>query len=66
MDELVQQIVEKTGLSEDMARKVADVVIDHLKEKLPDSLAQQVEGLLKGGSPDMGDMLKKGLGGLLG
>jgi len=66
MDELVKQIAEKTGLSEEMARKVVDVVLDYLKKKLPDSLAQQVEGLLKGESPDMGDMLKKGLGGLLG
>jgi hypothetical protein len=65
MDDLVKTVSEKTGLSEDMAKQVVDVVLDYVKGKLPDSIAGQVDAFLEGGSPDLGG-LAGGLGGLLG
>jgi len=65
MDELVNLVSEKTGLSESKAKEAVNVVVGYLKEKLPDPIAGQVDAVLEGGSPDLSD-LQKGLGGLLG
>jgi len=51
MDELVNLIVEKTGIPEATARQVVDVVIDFLKEKLPDPIGNSLEDLLEGKGP---------------
>lgn len=54
MDELIQAIAEKTGLPVDQAQKAAEAVIGFLKEKLPDPIAGQIEGLLSGGGAGAG------------
>jgi hypothetical protein len=64
MDELVKLVVQKTGISEDVAKKAVVTVIDYLKKKLPAPISGQIDGLL-GGSAKMDD-LTKGLSGLLG
>ncbi|NPA26449.1 MAG: HU family DNA-binding protein [Chloroflexi bacterium] len=68
MDELIKQLSQKVGISEEQARMALNVVLEYLKDKLPGPIAEQVEGLFKDGGdgPDLGGMLKKGLGGLLG
>jgi len=63
MDELVDLVVKKTGMSEDMARKAVDTVLDFVKEKLPDPIADRLDDILEGGG--VSDMLG-GLGGLFG
>jgi hypothetical protein len=67
MDELVQLVVQKTGVSEQQAQGAVDTVLDYLKDKLPDPIAGQIDGLIAGDSPS-GSMedITKGLGGLLG
>jgi len=65
MDDLIKTVSEKTGLSEDMAKQVVSVVLDYVKDKLPDSIAGQVDSFLEGNGPDLGS-LAGGLGGLLG
>lgn len=45
-NELVSQITSRTGLSEDQARQVVQVIADYLKQKLPPPLASQVDTLL--------------------
>ena len=62
MEELVELVAKKTGISEEMARKAVDTVIGYLKEKLPEPIAGRVDDVLEGKS---GDLLS-GLGGLLG
>jgi uncharacterized protein (DUF2267 family) len=64
MDELVKLVVEKTGISEELAEKAVMVVLDYVKDKLPDSIAGRLDDILEGGL-DTGDLLK-GLGGLFG
>jgi hypothetical protein len=65
MDELIKLLVKKTGISEDMARKVVPVVMDYLKNHLPAPLSSQLDGVLDDGEIGLDD-LAKGLGGLLG
>lgn len=67
MDELVKLVSQKTGLSEEMAKMAADVVVGFLKDKLPAPIAGQIDGVLSGAGMG-GDLedLAKGLGGMLG
>lgn len=63
MDELVKLVVKKTGISEDVAQKAVETVIDYLKDKLPAPVAGQIDSLLGGESAGG---LAQTLGGLLG
>lgn len=66
MDELVQLVSEKTGLSEELSRQAIKVVMGYLKEKLPPPIAERLDDLLEGADlTDLGD-LAQGLGGLFG
>lgn len=69
MNELIQQIAQKTGLSQDKVQQVVTMVVDHVKGKLPESLSSQLDGLLAGGSAAGGDLkstIMSGLGNMLG
>lgn len=67
MDELVQQVSERTGLSEEISRKAAEAVLAILKEKLPAPIAGQIDNFIEGsGSLDDLSSLTGGLGGLFG
>ena len=63
MNELVELVAQKTGLSEEMAKVAVDTVLDFLKDKLPGPAAAQLDALLEGG--DVSGLMS-GLGGLLG
>lgn len=64
MDELVNLVVEKTGLPKETAKTVVTLVIDFLKKKLPAPVAVQVDAVL-GGKGVAGEAANL-LGGLLG
>lgn len=72
MEELIKQVTERTGISEEQARTAVQTVLGYLQNNLPAGLSQQLGGLLGGsggaggGIPGgMGDLMG-GLGGLLG
>ena len=67
MDELINLVVQKTGISNEQARMAVDTVLDFLKSKLPAPMAGQVDSLLAGGDvmTNLGG-LDGGLGGLFG
>ena len=46
MDELINQITERTGIPRDSAKQFADVVIGFLKQKLPASIGSQIDSVL--------------------
>ncbi len=46
MNELVQLVMQKTGLPQDKAQEVVDVVISHCRAKLPASISSHLDGLL--------------------
>jgi hypothetical protein len=68
MDQLVQLVSQKTGLSEEKSRQAVEIVVEYLKEKLPAPIAGQVDAVLGGGKGGGGleDLAKKGMGGLFG
>jgi hypothetical protein len=46
MDELVNIVAKKTGLSPEMARTAVSTVLDFLKKKLPAPIAAQIDTVL--------------------
>ena len=67
MDELVQLVSQKTGLSEEKSRQAVEIVLEYLKGKLPAPIAGQLDNIVAGSEGlDLGDMASKGLGGLFG
>ncbi len=75
MDGLVNLVVQKTGISQEDARKKAvEVVVNTLKSRLPGPVASHVDSFLTGGMPggmdtiagEATEMLKGKLGGLFG
>lgn len=68
MNEIIQRVIDKTGLPEDKAMAAVDSVLGFLKEKLPGPIASQIDNLMAGGG-GLGDKLggmAKGLGGMFG
>lgn len=48
MDELIAQITEKTGVTAEKAKEMIGVTTEWMKDKLPESLADQVTTALSG------------------
>ncbi len=65
MNELVQLLQEKTGLSQEMAQKVADTVTGYLKTKLPEPMAAGLDSLLGGGAGSQDAGATDGGGGIM-
>jgi hypothetical protein len=70
MNEVIQRLIEKTGLPEDKAAMAVQTVIGFLKEKLPGPVGSQIDSLM-GGQSEGGAMDKLGglgssLGGMFG
>ncbi|PYV46564.1 MAG: hypothetical protein DMG94_09355 [Acidobacteria bacterium] len=68
MSELVSQIAQRTGISEDKARQAAEVAINFFKSKLP-GVGGQLDGVLHGGASGtgaVGEEVQEGLGGVFG
>ena len=68
MDVIVRLIVEKTGMSEDMARQAATIVIGFIKDRLPESVQPMLSQIVDTGQApsSVGDVLGGALGGLFG
>ncbi len=74
MNELVQILMQKTGMSQEKAQEVVNTVVEHIKTKLPGPLASHLDGVLaSGGSADEVAVLEEkakgmmaGLGGMFG
>lgn len=48
MQEIIQAIAQKAGIAEDQAKTAFDTALAAIKEKMPESIASQVDGLLTG------------------
>lgn len=69
MEQLIQTISEKAGITAEQAKTAISGVMDFISDKLPDPIANQVKGLMEGGSDAAGGLMDKvtgGLGGLMG
>jgi len=68
MNELISQVVQRTGIPEDKARMAVETVLGFLKTKLPAPIAGQIDNVVGGGGGEGGglsDVAGK-LGGMLG
>ena len=70
MNELINQIAQRTGIGEDKARQAAETVIAFLKTKMPGA-GNQLDSLLQGGgigekSGGITEKVKEGLEGVFG
>ncbi len=57
MAELVQKISDKTGLSPEKSQEVVNVVVTHLKERLPAPLASGLDSILADNSTGGGSSM---------
>jgi hypothetical protein len=62
MDELVQLVVQKTGISQDQAQKAVTTVVGYLKDKMPGPIAGELDKVVSGG----GSAGAGGMGGMAG
>jgi hypothetical protein len=66
LNELINLLTQKTGLSNDMAQQVVQIVSGFLKDKLPEPMASQVSNALgsqpagSGSSQSTGDVASQG------
>ena len=65
MDELIKQVVERTGISEQQARGAVETVLGFLKGRLPEPLAGHLDSFLGGAAGAAGGAVS-GLGGAAG
>lgn len=70
MEELIKQIVSKTGISEAQARSAAETVVGFLKSKLPDAVGGHIDSALGSAAGALGGLdigsVTSSLGGLFG
>jgi hypothetical protein len=72
MDELIDLVVQKTGISQDDARKAVEVIVNELKSRLPGPVASHLDSFIGGGlsggmntlESEAGEIFKGKLGGL--
>ena len=69
MEQLIGQITQRTGISEEQARQAVETVMGYLKGHLPPALAAQLDGALSGdmsAQGSLGEQAQAALGGLFG
>jgi hypothetical protein len=66
--QLVALVTQRTGISEDQARRAVETVAGYLREKLPGPVAAQLDSVLRGdgGSTQAGADVASRLGGMMG
>ena len=63
MNELINQVVQRTGIPEDKAKMAVETVLGFLKTKLPAPIAGQIDSVVGGGG---GESSAGGLGDVAG
>ena len=72
MEELIKQVTERTGISEDQARTAVNTVLGYVKDRIPAPFGSQLDSLIGTGAGAAGDLAGRAgdvignLGGILG
>lgn len=64
MQELIQSLQEKVGLSAEQAKDAASHFVDYIKSKIPESLHEHIDAAISGGG-NMAEQVKEKAGDLL-
>ena len=62
MEELIKQVSERAGITEEQARTAVETVAEYLKERVPAPYSSYIDSFMSGGGGGKGG----GLGGILG
>jgi hypothetical protein len=62
MQQLINQVTQRTGIPEDKARVAVDTVVGYLKQHLPGPVASQLDGAMSGEGGQTGGMMDKAKG----
>jgi hypothetical protein len=64
MQQLINQVTQRTGIPEDKARTAVDTVVGYLKQHLPGPIASQLDGAVsgEGSQGQAGGMMDKAKG----
>ena len=62
MQQLINQVTQRTGISEDKARTAVDTVVGYLKQHLPGPVASQLDGAISGEGGQGGGIAEKAKG----
>jgi hypothetical protein len=62
MQQLINQVTQRTGIPEDKARAAVDTVVGYLKQHLPGPVASQLDGAVSGEGAQAGGMMDKAKG----
>lgn len=66
MDELVKMVQDRAGIGDEgKARTAVETVVGFLKDRLPDPVAGQIDGVISGGGQSGGSPMDK-VGGMFG
>lgn len=67
MNDIIQRLVDKSGLSEEQAASAVQTVVGFIKEKLPAPIAAQVESIVGGaGGGEAMSSIGSAVGGMFG
>ena len=68
MEELINQVASKTGISEAQARDAVTTVLGFLKDRLPEPIAGQLDNVVAGGGGVAGSLgdIAGAVGGIFG
>jgi len=68
MEELINQVASKTGISEAQARDAVNTVLGFLKDRLPEPIAGQLDNVVAGGGGVAGSLgdIAGAVGGIFG
>jgi hypothetical protein len=67
MQELINQVAQRTGIPAEKAQTAVDTIVGYLKERLPDQMSSQLDNIVAGkeGGGGLGDAARN-LGGMFG
>ena len=66
MEQLIATVTEKAGINKDQAKSAIEAVMGFLKQKLPASLAGQLDHLVPGAGGEAAESTEGGTGGAMG
>ncbi|HEU5441751.1 MAG TPA: hypothetical protein VFU88_20885 [Ktedonobacterales bacterium] len=64
MDQLVNMVAQRAGISSDQAQKAVQTVLGFLKDKLPGPIASQLDSVVGGQGTNVGQMGQQAMGGV--
>ncbi|HKS88077.1 MAG TPA: hypothetical protein VJR70_01435 [Stellaceae bacterium] len=66
MQEVIQQVMQRAGISQDDATEAVGAVLDFVKQRVPTPIATEIERVLSGDTASAASAVTGALGGMFG